>query len=129
MAHRAGAILILLSAIALGLFVQRSTDLAPGYRRAAWGWLVLIGAQATLGAWTVIANKPADVATLHVVLGALSLTLVFLIGASAGRQLSLCAARGQSVSNESPVVANKSGVEVFVWRLFWVRSFQRGPSL
>jgi cytochrome c oxidase assembly protein subunit 15 len=36
-------------------------------------WLVLILVQVALGAWTIWSNKAADVATLHVVVGALSL--------------------------------------------------------
>jgi cytochrome c oxidase assembly protein subunit 15 len=36
-------------------------------------WLALIVCQIALGAWTVWSNKAADVATLHVLVGALSL--------------------------------------------------------
>ena len=41
--------------------------------RATLLWLGLILAQATLGAFTLWTNKAADIATLHVVVGALSL--------------------------------------------------------
>jgi heme A synthase len=37
--------------------------------------LGLIGVQVLLGAWTIWSNKAADIATLHVLTGALSLTL------------------------------------------------------
>ena len=36
-------------------------------------WMAIILAQIGLGAWTVWSNKAADVATLHVVVGALGL--------------------------------------------------------
>ena len=42
-------------------------------RRLAFGWLGLILFQAGLGAWTIWSNKAADVATAHVLVGALSL--------------------------------------------------------
>jgi heme a synthase len=42
-------------------------------RRLAFVWLGLILAQVALGAWTIWSNKAADVATAHVLVGALSL--------------------------------------------------------
>jgi cytochrome c oxidase assembly protein subunit 15 len=42
-------------------------------RRPALLWLGLILVQASLGVWTIWSNKAADVATAHVVVGALSL--------------------------------------------------------
>lgn len=42
-------------------------------RRLASAWLGLILIQVTLGAWTIWSNKAADVATAHVLVGALSL--------------------------------------------------------
>jgi len=41
--------------------------------KLAWSWLALIVLQIGLGAWTIWSNKAADVATLHVLVGALSL--------------------------------------------------------
>ena len=57
---------------------------APGRRGGGWAgrirwrnsqvfWLALIVCQIALGAWTIWSNKAADVATLHVMVGALSL--------------------------------------------------------
>ncbi len=43
------------------------------HRRISIFWLALIVCQIALGAWTVWSNKAADVATLHVLVGALSL--------------------------------------------------------
>lgn len=46
---------------------------AADLRRFAYFWLALILFQAGLGAWTIWSNKAADVATAHVLAGALSL--------------------------------------------------------
>ena len=43
--------------------------------KLAWSWLALIVLQAVLGAATIWSNKAADVATAHVLVGALSLTI------------------------------------------------------
>lgn len=72
MAHRIVAVLIL-GAVAACAVVARKSSLPPNFRRTAAGWLVLILAQAGLGAWTVWSNKAADVATAHVLFGAVSL--------------------------------------------------------
>jgi len=42
-------------------------------RMFCWGWLGLILVQAVLGAATIWSNKAADIATSHVLVGALSL--------------------------------------------------------
>ena len=41
--------------------------------RLAGGWFALLCVQFGLGIWTVLSNKAADIATLHVVVGAASL--------------------------------------------------------
>jgi cytochrome c oxidase assembly protein subunit 15 len=70
MTHRLMALLILASVSAVAWQARK----LPGpFRRFAWFWLGLILAQAALGAWTIWSNKAADVATAHVVVGALSL--------------------------------------------------------
>jgi cytochrome c oxidase assembly protein subunit 15 len=51
----------------------RGDSLKAGLQRLAFGWLGLILIQAGLGAWTIWSNKAADVATAHVMVGALSL--------------------------------------------------------
>ena len=71
MAHRALALVIL---VCVGVVVgwSRATG-SPQLRRLAVFWLALIFIQAGLGAWTIWSHKAADVATLHVLAGALSL--------------------------------------------------------
>jgi cytochrome c oxidase assembly protein subunit 15 len=51
----------------------------------AYGWLALLAAQALLGAGTVWSNKAADIATLHVVLGAVLLVYGSLLSMVAWR--------------------------------------------
>jgi heme a synthase len=69
MVHRIVAVLIT-GAVVFCLVRTRS---GTSLRRWAWLWLGLILVQVALGAWTIWSNKAADVATAHVVVGALSL--------------------------------------------------------
>jgi cytochrome c oxidase assembly protein subunit 15 len=86
MAHRLLAVGIL---IGVGMVAWRAYRWSPrfsvpggeeqsraggtGLQRLAFVWLALILVQAALGAWTIWSNKAADVATAHVMVGALSL--------------------------------------------------------
>jgi heme A synthase len=49
------------------------------FRRCAAGWILLVLVQVCLGAWTVLSNKAADIATAHVLFGALTLMLGVLL--------------------------------------------------
>lgn len=73
MAHRMGAVLTLGFVIATAVLLCRRMGGQAGITRWTLGWAVLIVGQAGLGAATVLSNKAADIATLHVVLGAMSL--------------------------------------------------------
>jgi len=70
MAHRLMALAILIS-VAFIAWRARHSD--RSLRRFVWFWLGLILIQAGVGAWTIWSNKAADVATAHVIVGALSL--------------------------------------------------------
>jgi cytochrome c oxidase assembly protein subunit 15 len=69
MAHRLMAMLILTT---VGTAAWRGRNIV-GFRRLGYFWFSLILVQAGLGAWTIWSNKAADVATAHVLVGALSL--------------------------------------------------------
>jgi cytochrome c oxidase assembly protein subunit 15 len=69
MVHRIVALLIV-AAVAICFAKSRA---GTPLRRVAGVWLGLILVQVALGAWTIWSNKAADVATAHVVVGALSL--------------------------------------------------------
>lgn len=73
MTHRIMALVILISVTACLVQTIRSGDCGRSLRPLAWGWLLLILIQAALGAFTIWSNKAADIATAHVVFGALSL--------------------------------------------------------
>ena len=83
MAHRGMAALIL-GAVAACAWRVRSwssrfsvsgggDNLKVGLQRLSMAWLALVLVQAGLGAWTIWSNKAADVATAHVLVGAISL--------------------------------------------------------
>ena len=77
MVHRMVAVLILVGVAGVAWKVRRSGPPEGGtpnvLRQLAYAWLVLIVAQIILGAATIWTNKAADVATAHVLVGALSL--------------------------------------------------------
>lgn len=78
MAHRFTAYLIL--ALGVACFVKaRRQQVGPRLKSMTAAWLGLILFQALLGIVTVLKNKPADVATAHVVVGAASLALGVLM--------------------------------------------------
>lgn len=81
MAHRIGAVTLLAAAIFLVAKTRRELGGANLLSRGALVWLALIVVQATLGAFTVLSNKAADIATLHVVVGAVSLVWMSLLTA------------------------------------------------
>jgi cytochrome c oxidase assembly protein subunit 15 len=74
MVHRLMAIAIL---VGVAVCFWRARHGRFGRLCAVWLGLILV--QAGLGMWTIWSNKAADVATLHVVVGALSLVTGFLL--------------------------------------------------
>jgi cytochrome c oxidase assembly protein subunit 15 len=90
MAHRAGALIIWLGIIGVAGAYVRSLGWKSPFAKAAVVWSLLVTTQAVLGAVTVWSNKAADIATLHVVLGAV--TLIF------GSFITLCGFRCRTVS-------------------------------
>ncbi|MDD5200623.1 MAG: COX15/CtaA family protein [Terrimicrobiaceae bacterium] len=70
MAHRAVAGAIFLLALALA---WRARDAIVGVRRTAWLLVAMLVVQIALGICTIWYDKPADVATAHMALGALTL--------------------------------------------------------
>src|SRR5882724_541631 len=73
MVHRIVAVLILISVAACAIAAKRKLGWQHRITKTTCCWLGLILIQAILGALTVLKNKPADIATLHVLIGALSL--------------------------------------------------------
>jgi len=75
MAHRGMALAIFILVAACAWQMWRRLGGRDSLTKLAGGWLALILAQVALGAATIWYNKAADVATAHVLVGALALTL------------------------------------------------------
>jgi cytochrome c oxidase assembly protein subunit 15 len=82
MTHRLVALAILGLVAGAAWRVRREQGRGTWLGQGTLGWLALILVQASLGAATVWSNKAADVATAHVLLGALSLVWGTVMAAS-----------------------------------------------
>ncbi len=71
--HRVWAVAVVIGIASIAAAAWRQDGLPPVVRAFAGSWLALVIGQFGLGAWTVLSNKAADVATGHVLLGALTL--------------------------------------------------------
>jgi heme a synthase len=72
MAHRFGALVIGISIFIFWLFVRRNYRGAPLLEPLSTFWLLLVLIQIFLGGWTILSNKAADIATMHVAVGAIT---------------------------------------------------------
>jgi heme a synthase len=77
--HRLWALVIVAGLCATSVRLLRERSLPMFFRRCASVWMLLVGVQFCLGAWTVLSNKAADIATAHVACGALTLMLGVLL--------------------------------------------------
>jgi cytochrome c oxidase assembly protein subunit 15 len=77
MVHRLVAVLIFLGVAAAAFLARKKLGGRDWLTKFAWLWAALLVGQIILGIATVMTNKAADIATLHVMVGALSL----LVGA------------------------------------------------
>ncbi len=73
MTHRAMALIIFAVVIYCCLATRRQVGAGSPFSRVADAWLGLVCIQAILGAATIWSNKSVELATLHVVIGALCL--------------------------------------------------------
>ena len=85
MAHRLGAMAVFCSVVICALMARARLGGEHPLSKWTLAWLGVVLAQGALGVWTVLSFKAADVATLHVMLGALSLVGGSLLVASAER--------------------------------------------
>lgn len=86
MAHRGVAVLILCGVVSYFVTLRARTHRGNNVLRAlSHIWLIGVLLQLTLGAWVIWSNKAADVATTHVALGAIMLSLGVAICAIALR--------------------------------------------
>jgi cytochrome c oxidase assembly protein subunit 15 len=111
MAHRMVALTIVCLVVWCGAAVRKALPKGHELSRLAGFWVVLIGIQFGLGAWTIWSNKAADVASMHVVCGALSLVtggLMCVISARLREGVVLKPAENQTDLNAS-LMANEAG--------------------
>jgi cytochrome c oxidase assembly protein subunit 15 len=90
MLHRLMAVVIFAGIVA---YAWRARRAAMGVRIASRWWVAFVVIQISLGAWTVLSDKAADITTAHVAVGALTLFLgvsqCFLIAAFSPRAAEL----------------------------------------
>src|ERR1041385_8374804 len=87
MAHRVVAVFVLIAVAICTWFAGRRLGWRNPLSKTSLAWLGLILVQACLGAATVLTNKAADVATAHVLIGALSLATGVLLCIICARSL------------------------------------------
>jgi cytochrome c oxidase assembly protein subunit 15 len=73
MVHRIVAVVILAGVVAAVFCSRRCQSAERAMARLSYFWLALIAVQIGLGAATIWSDKAADVATAHVLVGALAL--------------------------------------------------------
>ncbi len=102
MVHRIVALLIFLGVAAAAGLSLKKLGARDSLTKFAWFWAVLLVVQVALGIATVLTNKAADIATLHVMVGALSLLTGALWWFVATRRTTLTqiATAGQNAANE-----------------------------
>jgi heme A synthase len=83
--HRVGALIVSLAVLTLVAQVFRLRSGRPLLIRPAELLLALLMVQLSLGAATVLLRKPADIASAHVAVGALTLMTTFVLAVRAVR--------------------------------------------
>ena len=117
MLHRLGALVTLALAIALVVKARQRLGQSHLFTKMVFVMLALVIAQAGLGVWTLLSNKAADVATGHVLLGAVCLALSSLLLMAAKRCVfvaGLANLSGHLFKQEDDVVDVDSGEEAAV---------------
>ncbi len=93
-AHRIGGIFVLAIAVNAWLRARNFSSMPTALRRVGGFWLLLIFLQLVLGIWTITSGKAADIATVHMALGACALTCTVLLAMASRRIEILSAGRG-----------------------------------
>jgi len=110
MVHRLVALLIFLGVTAAAFLARKKLGGRDGLTKFAWFWTALIGVQIALGIATIATNKAADIATLHVMAGAVSLLAGALWWLMAARRTTLTefAPAGQNKPDEARFLASET---------------------
>lgn len=83
--HRIGATLVTIALVGIFVWIMRRYAKVSALRNPAICLMVLLVAQITLGVLTVLQRKPADIASAHVAVGALTLLTTFVLTARVAR--------------------------------------------
>ena len=107
MVHRFLALIIAIAIIWFCVRVSRDARGFDALRRLSVVWVILVFGQITLGAWVIWSNKAADVATAHVALGAVMLSIGVSISAICWRisRMQVGSARPPGAPHSEPVPA------------------------
>jgi heme a synthase len=105
--HRIWAVLIAMGVVLTAAKLIRSALLPNPVRMAGVAWIFLILLQLVLGAWTVLSDKAADIATSHVLGGALMLVIGVLLSVCLSRILACNDSRAAGRSRVYPMEAGK----------------------
>jgi cytochrome c oxidase assembly protein subunit 15 len=109
MGHRMGAVLVTIAILTASTLVLRRHGGNVALLRPALLLIVLLITQITLGALTVVWRKPADVASLHVAVGALTLVTTFVLLV---RSMRLYYAKGQPDHAMEAIFCDSEGLVV-----------------
>ena len=112
MLHRIGAVITLGTVGLLVVKSRRRLGQLHWYTKVTYFLMAIILGQAGMGIWTVLSNKAADVATGHVVLGAICLALTSLLLMVAKRCVFISSVEPCS-SGESSVLSDKDHAVTF----------------
>ncbi len=106
MVHRLVALVIFCAVVICAWTARRQSGPRHPLSRLSLVWLGLILLQVALGAWTIWSNKAADIATAHVLVGALSLVTGSLLTIVSFRVLmpARAAVRAAVESEKAPFV-------------------------
>lgn len=96
--HRIGAVLVTVALVTLFVWIIRAHRHIAALRNPAIALMAMLIAQITLGVLTVLLRKPADIASAHVVVGALTLLTTFVLTIRVAR-ISAPARHRAAVSN------------------------------
>lgn len=102
MLHRLNAVLTFAAVIWSFVWTRRLIAGHP-LRAVAMTWLILLTAQFTLGVFTVLTNKSADIATAHVALGAISLATGVI-----GSWINSATGSAKTAAGTQPILAGMS---------------------
>ena len=86
MFHRLGGLLASVAVLAVWVLAVRTGGFQSLWGRMTSAWAALVVVQVLLGIFTILRNKPADVATAHVAVGALTLVTGCLLVVVSRRQ-------------------------------------------